>query len=297
MKPIFTLILLSLFSFLLTLAPAYADEDMNASADSNIINASAEDVVKDDSRVFHVYEGVDLVSTMKIQYGKPRIVVKSVYPQLASDTDEDNVSVFNDMALQIVQDEIAKFTAQVKDRAPYQKNMPKNKLSNNLYIDYATSYIKSKNNHIISVRYSIQGFIAGMAHPYHYHRVLNFNLDGNQELQLSDLFIPDSNYLDVISDYTRNALLRHLDNKDFVNAGTAAKPENFTNWNIKPNGILFTFDEYKVAPYVYGAQTVLVPFSALKKVLSPDSPIADCVKHKQRCRNNNLLTGGFIDEA
>lgn len=299
MNRIIMLLFITLFTCLLNSNSVFAEEnlDPNASADSDIINASADDIVKDDSRVFHIYEGVDLVSTLKISYGKPRIVIKSVYPQLASDTDEDSISLFNDLSLQIVKDEIAKFTAQVKERAPYQKNMPKNKLSNNLYIDYATSYVKSKNNHIISIRFSIQGFIAGMAHPYHYHRVLNYNVDTKQEIQLNDLFVPGSDYLNVLSHYTRAKLSRRLDNQDMVNKGTEPSAENFAIWNIKPNGLLITFDEYQVAPYVYGAQTVLVPFTALKKIIAPDSFIADCIKHPGRCRNNNVLTGGFIDEA
>ncbi|MCW5582533.1 MAG: DUF3298 domain-containing protein [Gammaproteobacteria bacterium] len=68
-------------------------------------------------------------------------------------------------------------------------------------------------------------------------------------------------------------------------------------WNIKPNGLLITFETGKVAPYIYGPQTVLVPYSALMDVIPPESPIADCITHRSRCLSNNLLTGGFIDEA
>jgi hypothetical protein len=50
---------------------------------------------RDDTKVYHVYDDVELVSTHKIQYDKPRIVVKSVYPQLQSDIIKDSVETFN----------------------------------------------------------------------------------------------------------------------------------------------------------------------------------------------------------
>ncbi|VVC74830.1 Peptidoglycan-N-acetylmuramic acid deacetylase PdaC [Aquicella siphonis] len=260
-------------------------------------NPADEDSGLEDSMTFHVYDDVDLVSTLKFEYGRPRIIIKSVYPQLVSETDHAGVDTFNEMALQYVKDEIALFRERVKDHAEAQKKIPKDKITNNLYIDYNTSYIKSKRDHIISIRFSIQGYVGGTAEPYHTHRVLNYNLDKNQAIELSDLFIPGSNYLEILSRYTRFDLARRLKNSSRIADGTLPVPESFANWNIKPTGIVITFDENRVAPDVYGAQTVLVPYSALSEVIAPDSPVADCIAHRSRCLSNNLLTGGFIDEA
>jgi hypothetical protein len=157
--------------------------------------------------------------------------------------------------------------------------------------------IQSKEQNIISIRLSIQGFIAGMAHPYHYHHTLNYNLNTDELMDLSDLFDPESDYLNRIAHYCYEDLSKHLSNKDMIAAGTAPNPSNYRHWNIKPNGLLITFDEYQVAPYANGAQMVLVPYSILESFISPDSPIAYCTKHARRCGANSLLTGGFIDEA
>jgi len=276
-----------LFIFLIALVsatPAFAD-------------AGDEDRGIEDSRTFHVYDDVDLVSSLKFAYGKPNIIIKSVYPQLASETDRDGITIFNDLTMLIVQDEINQFRSKVKAYSFMQKSLPRSKITNSLYIDYDTSYLKSKHNHIISIRFTIQGFITGTPHPYHHHRVINYNLDTGQEIALSDLFMPDANYLAVLSDYTTTALSRYLADKRTIAEGTVAMPDNYQIWNIKPNGLLITFEETKVAPYIQGAQTVLVPYSALRQITSPDSPIADCINHKRRCTNSNLLTGGFIDEA
>jgi len=284
MKQCNLVILFALLSCFFASTPTFAD-------------AGDEDNGLEDSITFHVYDDVDLVSTLKFQYGKPRVIIKSVYPQLMSETDHDGVTHFNDLASQIVQDEVTTFRNHVKDNQSIQQKIPKDKITNNLYLDYDTSYVKSKRNHIISIRFSIQGYIGGMTHPYHNHRVLNYNLDTSQKIELNDLFLPNSNYLDVLSHYTHNVLSKRLQEQQQIANGTAAKPENFENWNIKPNGLLITFDEYSVAPAIYGAQTVLVPYAALQEVLSPESLIADCIQHQLRCSSNNLLTGGFIDEA
>jgi hypothetical protein len=60
---------------------------------------------------------------------------------------------------------------------------------------------------------------------------------------------------------------------------------------------LITFDEYKVAPYVEGTQIVNIPYSALKKYVSTETPLGNCLQHKSKCVRYNLLTGGFVDQA
>ncbi len=278
------IILTLFFALFFAFPPVFAD-------------AGDEDRGIEDNRTFHVYDDVDLVSTLKFDYGKPKIIIKSVYPQLASETDKDGIANFNELSSSIVQDEISQFRDLVKDYSLVQKKLPRSQITNNLYLDYDTSYIKSKHNHIISTRFTIKGDITGMPHAYHRHRVINYNLDASEEIELSSLFNPDANYLSVLSDFTGAALSRRLKDQSYIADGTAPRLENFQNWNIKSNGLLITFEEAKVAPYVHGTLMVLVPYSVLKDILSPDSPIADCVKHKRRCTNTNLLTGGFIDEA
>ena len=113
----------------------------------------------------------------------------------------------------------------------------------------------------------------------------------------SNIFIPASNYLQIFSDYSQKHLTRRLSNTAMIVAGTSPFPENFRNWNLKSRGILITFDEYQVAPYVDGPQTILIPYSVLKPVISHHSPVWSCIHHRKKCSGNNLLTGGFIDEA
>lgn len=256
-----------------------------------------EDKGLEDNMTFHVYDDVDLVSTLKFEYGKPRIVIKSVYPQLASETSHEGVDSFNELALQIVTSEIAEFRNLVKENAAIQKKMDKKTITNNLYIDYNTSYLKPLKDHIISIRFSIQGFVAGNKHPYHKYITLNYNLDKNQRIELTDLFVPGSNYLNTLSEYSYNILQKRLPDKSRIGSGAAPTNENFMAWNIKPDGILITFSGAQVAPSIFGAQTIFIPYSALNQIIAPDSPIANCINQPTKCSRNHLVTGGFIDEA
>lgn len=257
---------------------------------------SDQDRSLEDNMTFHVYDDVDLVSTLKFEYGKPRIIIKSVYPQLASETSHEGVDTFNDLSLQIVKDAISQYRQLIKENALQQKKMDKKSITNNLYVDYNTSYLKPAQDHIISIRFSMQGLIGGMKHPYHEYLSLNYNLDKNQKIELSDLFLPGANYLDLISQYVYGVLQRSLPYQ-YRTSGAAPRVENYTTFNIKPNGLLITFKEGQVAPPAFGAQTILVPYSVLSAVIAPDSPIANCANHPEKCIRHNLLTGGFIDEA
>jgi hypothetical protein len=296
-----TLILSTLIFALAFPASANATSPSIVSSTSSTSSASSdEDKGIEDNRTFHIYDDVDLVSTLKFEYGKSRIIIKSVYPQLVSETSEtehQGIQGFNDLSLSIVKEEISKFRNLVKEQAPFQKQMEKKSVTNNLYIDYNTSYMKSKNDHIISIRFSVQANISGLKTPYHEHVVLNYDLDKSQQIELSDLFIPGSDYLDALSQYATYTLAKRFANKNIGAGYISAQAENFQAWNIKPNGLLITLSENQIASNAVGAQTILIPYSILGEFISPDSPIIYCVKHKERCARNNLLTGGFIDEA
>lgn len=282
-------------------------------------NLADDDTARDDTQVYHIDKDLDMVSTLKFNYDKPKIVVKSVYPQLQDnndyiahpgnrhrndsyndevdgkmDSDTSSVGGFNQSVIQIVEEEINAFKRQVK---LIQEKKASTSGKNNLYVDYDTSVIRSGRNRIISVRFSMQASIGGAANRYHYHRVLNYDLDNNQKIELQDLFKPESNYLNALSHYTGGVLMRRFPRDSVIVDGAAPKVENYAIWNVKPRGLLITFDAYQVAPYEQGAQTIFVPYSALKEVLSPKSPINSCIKHRTSCMRDNLLTGGFIDEA
>lgn len=266
------------------LSTAYADD-------------SDDNTGRDETQTYPITDEVTMLSAVHFSYAKPKIVIKAVTPTLDYTDNNDIFANFNDSVTDFVKQESSLFRDLVASAQGQQIALAKNRIKNNLYIDYDTSVVKPNGIPIISIRFSIQGDIAGLPHPFHYHRVLNYDLEVGEKIELADLFKADADYLQVLSDYTSMRLIRHFSDKQLVLDGTAPKPENFKNWNIKANGLLITFDEYQVAPYINGTQSILVPYSALKNIISPDSPLSACVKNPRKCARGKVLTGGFIDTA
>ena len=273
------------FLVFLMMTPVFADEMED---DSGV----------DNQPIYSINQEMSLIPTVKYQYGKSKVTIKSVYPVLVSDEENENIDEFNQLVLDFIREEASYFKQQVADNAALQKNLPASmEKKNDLNIDFDTTVINTRSRPIISVRFSIQGYMAGMAHPSHRHRVLNFDLGMGQQIELMDLFKSDSHYLYFLADYSNKILSKQLRDKQMIEEGTAPLPAHYQNWNINARGILITFDEPQVAPSVYGTQTVLIPYSELKDFISPDSLLAICLQHKKRCLGNHVSTGGFSEDA
>ena len=136
---------------------------------------------------------------------------------------------------------------------------------NSLDVNYE---ITAANKDFISILFSFFEYTGG-AHPNTITRSLNYDLNRNAPVNLANLFIPNSNYLRVISDYSIKEL-KKLETATFTDEGAAPKLENFHSWNITFAGLKITFDRYQVGAYAVGEHEVVVPYSALKAIINPD---------------------------
>ena len=131
---------------------------------------------------------------------------------------------------------------------------------------------------ILSINYQTEGYIAGMAHPYHLIYTFNYDLEAGKDIALSDLFLPNTDYLGALSKYCASQLnTRNINFQEF-SQGADPTPANYKNWNITSDGLMITFDEYQVAAYVAGPQTVTVPYSELKSLIDPNGALGPFVK-------------------
>lgn len=126
---------------------------------------------------------------------------------------------------------------------------------------------------ILSLLFETDSYFGG-AHPNRLHESINYDLTAGKILTFQDIFIPGSNFLDFLSLYSK----QELSNRpgllsEMISAGAAATPENYKNWNITPFGLLITFEEYQVGPYVAGVQQVLIPYRELAVFIDPDGPL------------------------
>ncbi len=109
------------------------------------------------------------------------------------------------------------------------------------------------------------------SHPVQSYQTLTYSLTIGKVLALSDLFMANSPYLKVISDYCIQSLLRdpRKIGESFVNDGAAPSLDNYKSWVITPKGIQVYFGDYQVACYADGPSVVLIPWKVLKRVLNP----------------------------
>ncbi len=79
--------------------------------------------------------------------------------------------------------------------------------------------------------------------------------------------------LDKIANYCIAQLKTRNIGFEAFTSGAQPTPENYGNWNITPDGLLITFDEYQVAAYAAGPQEVVVPYTELQSVIDPHGPL------------------------
>lgn len=133
--------------------------------------------------------------------------------------------------------------------------------------------------YIYSVKFNVMGYTDGAAHPYHFSKTVTFNLETGKEVTLDELFLPGSNYLQILSDISKADLsTRDIGFDPTFFTGADPTPENYKSWNITSDGLLITFDEYQVAAYAAGPQTVTVPYSALKDVIDPNGVLGKYIQ-------------------
>lgn len=131
---------------------------------------------------------------------------------------------------------------------------------------------------VLSVLFNNFVFFGGI-HPNTIHNAINFDFSTGQVLDIKDLFIPDSPYLEAIAEYC----IRDLSTREEYlfkeyKENASAKPENYRVWSMTPKGLLIIFEEYQVAPYVEGPQYVLIPYEFLENIINPDGPLNNFAK-------------------
>ena len=125
-----------------------------------------------------------------------------------------------------------------------------------------------------SIKFTLEGYTDGAAHPYHYSGTVNYDLDKGKDITLDEIFLPNLNYLQFISQYCVAELSKRDIGFDGFHQGADPTAENYRNWNVSEKGLVITFDEYQVAPYAAGPQTVIIPYGVLGSLINDQSPLA-----------------------
>ncbi len=197
----------------------------------------------------------------------PVYTITAQIPTLLGSSDS-RVTTFNARLNQIAQDEIGHFKNDVLSSA---SNPP---IAAGSSFDLQYSVIGQRAD-IWSIKFDNSFYADGAAHPAHYSTTINYDLSNGREITLDEIFLSNSNYLQVISDACKAQLsTRDIGFDQGFSQGADPLPENYQHWNISNEGLVITFDEYQVAPYAAGPQIVVIPFSALQGIVNPQSALA-----------------------
>lgn len=135
---------------------------------------------------------------------------------------------------------------------------------------YAKYTVLQANNSIVSVVIHVGGFTGG-AHGYDNIMTFNYNVVAGKVITLADVYAGNPEYLQTVSILTRADLEKQFTANDtfddnvavMLKEGTSPSEDNFKNFTITDiagkRSIIFYFDQYQVAPYVYGQPTVVLP--------------------------------------
>ena len=194
----------------------------------------------------------------------PPFTITSQTPQLAG-SDDPRVMAFNQRLNELVTKEV-----DIWRQSFLQNTAPTVNNGSTLDVIYT---LLSQIGDLWSFKFDFSFYADGAAHPGLNSRTLNYDLGQGKELTLADLFLPNANYLEEISKYCIAELSKQPFFDGPFSEGAQPTLENYRNWNITPDGLMITFDEYQVAPYAAGPQKVIVPYNELQPVINPQGPL------------------------
>lgn len=116
-------------------------------------------------------------------------------------------------------------------------------------------------------------FFTGGAHPNMDYHSFTFNTADQRELTLADVFRDGFIPWDTIWGIVREDLKAKLGGESadmaWIESGSGTNPDNYGDWVITEDSLIFFFSPYQVTAYAAGPQRTEIPFVALHTLLAP----------------------------
>ncbi len=204
-------------------------------------------------------------------------VVDGVYPEFTHADSSFNDKIRNNIIIaqaEFENNSKENWQARIATKSPNEK-IPEFPENGDMYFGTKIDYIQV-NEKYISILVHVNGFSGG-AHGYENLYSYNYDVVNKKELSLKDFFKNDSNYLKTVSDFAKTNLTEQFKNNikraDFatdiewneainsvpismIDEGTRPLLQNFSVFTYEPGMLTLYFNQYQVAPYVYGSQKV-----------------------------------------
>ena len=198
----------------------------------------------------------------------PRYTITAEIPQLTGSSDP-RVQAFNQALNDLVQSVADSY------RNQFLPGNDPNAFAGSLEVKYE---LVSRIDDVWSLKLNIDGYLgesrglSGLASI-----TVNYDLGQGRQLALEDLFLPNSNYLEVIANYCIAELHKQIGEFSSEKHARGAQPTagSYRNWNITPEGLMITFDPDQVDDYESGPRIVIVPYSELQAIIDPQGPLGE----------------------
>jgi hypothetical protein len=207
----------------------------------------------------------------------PKYTIEVDYPLLEGADEEGakeiNVSLQGFVLNRIHRFRGSAFSGSAESRIAYE---------NILDVDYDVLLLTSQ---FLSLRFSIYDYYGGAAHGMTRTRTFNYQLQPPRFIELCALFKTDMDYLEIVSAYCVNDLIKQAvmkgDEPDnlFLD-GALPKEENFRAFNITAHSLIITFEPYQVDCYAAGTKHVEIPYTVIRDHLNHDGilhPLLDSI--------------------
>ena len=185
------------------------------------------------------------------------------YPRIEA-TKLRSATLFNRWIRKKVLGDVARFRNLELRAEPRARKEGHHPITEGLELRYKVYY---SNRRFISMRLTHRVMAEGQMHPINYYETINYDLRNNRQLHERDVF--RRGYLKVFSSYARKELTEKYDlGLDWwVTKGTLPRQDNFANWNIVPDEILLSFEDYQVSSHSFGQPEFVVPYYVLKRTM------------------------------
>lgn len=199
--------------------------------------------------------------------------VNADYPEFSGLKNIDAQNKINQDAKNFVIATADKFKEDSKTNCDF-SNLPGPKPEWVCELDVAFDNFNLTNDKILSVKIEYYQFTGG-AHGGTTYEFLNYNIATGERINWQDVFKKNSDYLRIISEYSKNNLGQQLlkpneplSDANWIERGTAPASENYnSNVGFNNDGVAIVFQQYQVAAYAAGPQEVTVPYNQLKDAI------------------------------
>ncbi|MFA5369071.1 MAG: DUF3298 domain-containing protein [Candidatus Paceibacterota bacterium] len=194
------------------------------------------------------------IQNKQIQGESTDFIIEVNYPKIGINYIDEEIQSFAENNVQSFKDLISSNQSTID-----------NKYSLNI------EYLSQKySNRLLSFKFMISEYTGGV-HSNFTDATFVFDLVDNKKLSLEDLFVENVDYLKKISNIAITQFkIANISDENWLNEGAGQKLENYKNFIVSDNSIIFYFPPYQVASYAAGEQIVEIPFSQIRNILNPE---------------------------